>query len=82
MFQWLSRLLGGNKKAAAAISKSGRGGVLPPSKPLVKEDVDKRFDKGNRIGQGSMSKVFKALDRKLGRNVCLKLLDEKKNRAF
>jgi hypothetical protein len=82
MFQWLSRLLGGNKKAAAAISKSGRGGVLPPSKQLAKEDVDKRFDKGNRIGQGSMSKVFKALDRKLGRNVCLKLLDEKKTAHF
>lgn len=55
---------------------------MPPPKPVSKEDVDKRFDKGNRIGQGSMSKVFKALDRKLGRNVCLKLLDAKKTEHF
>jgi serine/threonine protein kinase len=84
MFQWLSRLFGGKKKKAnsPANIQGSKGGGLPPPKPLAKEDVDKRFDKGNRIGQGSMSKVFKALDRKLGRNVCLKLLDAKKTEHF
>jgi len=83
MFQWLSSLFGGkNKKGTSSSSPGIKSLGLAPPKPLNREDVDKRFDKGNRIGQGSMSKVFKALDRKLGRNVCLKLLDAKKTEHF
>jgi len=83
MFQWLSSLFGGkNKKGTSSSAPGIKSPGLAPPKPLNREDVDKRFDKGNRIGQGSMSKVFKALDRKLGRNVCLKLLDAKKTEHF
>src|SRR5262249_6822456 len=55
---------------------------LPPRPKLKKIDVEKRFDIMGRTGQGSMSKVFKARDRELGRTVCLKLLDKKKTADF
>jgi eukaryotic-like serine/threonine-protein kinase len=45
-------------------------------------NVGKRFDLLNRTGQGSMSKVWKARDRELGRVVCLKLLDKAKTARF
>ncbi len=45
-------------------------------------NVSKRFDLQNRTGQGSMSKVYKAYDRNLGRTVCLKLLDKVKTKKF
>jgi eukaryotic-like serine/threonine-protein kinase len=46
-------------------------------------NVEKRFDlSAGRIGQGSMSKVFRAYDRELGRHVCLKLLDKEKTKKF
>jgi serine/threonine protein kinase len=45
-------------------------------------DVKKRFDLIGRLGQGSMSKVWRARDRDLGRTVCLKLLDRVKTARF
>src|SRR5262245_6627888 len=45
-------------------------------------NVKKRFDLLNRTGQGSMSKVWRAQDRSLGRTVCLKLLDKEKTAKF
>jgi serine/threonine protein kinase len=45
-------------------------------------DIKKRFDLHGRTGQGSMSKVWRAYDRKLGRNVCLKILDREKTARF
>jgi eukaryotic-like serine/threonine-protein kinase len=48
----------------------------------TKIDVAKRFDIRGRSGQGSMSKVFQAYDNKLGRVVCLKLLDKEKTQKF
>ena len=45
-------------------------------------NVKKRFDLQNRTGQGSMSKVWRAYDRDLGRIVCLKLLDKVKTKKF
>jgi serine/threonine protein kinase len=42
----------------------------------------KRWDLRGRTGQGSMSKVFQAYDRELGRTVCLKLLDAAKTKQF
>ena len=45
-------------------------------------NVSKRFELHGRTGQGSMSKVFKAYDRDLGRTVCLKLLDKLKTKKF
>jgi serine/threonine protein kinase len=49
---------------------------------LPRADVGKRFDLMGRTGQGSMSKVWRARDNKLGRVVCLKLLDKQKTAAF
>ncbi|HLN32738.1 MAG TPA: serine/threonine-protein kinase [Gemmataceae bacterium] len=45
-------------------------------------DVGKRFDLMGRSGQGSMSKVFRARDRNIGRVVCLKILDKEKTKRF
>jgi serine/threonine protein kinase len=53
-----------------------------PSKKLPIVDVKKRFELLGRTGQGSMSKVFRAHDRKLGRTVCLKILDKEKTAKF
>jgi serine/threonine protein kinase len=52
------------------------------SKTLPVANVGRRFDLMNRIGQGSMSKVWRAYDRDLGRVVCLKVLDKEKTAKF
>jgi eukaryotic-like serine/threonine-protein kinase len=41
-----------------------------------------RWDLRGRTGQGSMSKVFQAYDKDIGRTVCLKLLDKVKTQKF
>lgn len=47
--------------------------------PRVKKtDISKRFILQNRIGQGSMSKVWRATDTDTGRTVALKVLDKEK----
>jgi serine/threonine protein kinase len=56
-------------------------GSKPKSK-MPRSDVSKRFELLGRTGQGSMSKVWRARDRKLGRVVCLKILDKKKTTEF
>jgi eukaryotic-like serine/threonine-protein kinase len=57
-----------------------------PKKPreasLPRIDVRKRFELIGRMGQGSMSKVWRARDRSLGRTVCVKLLDREKTAKF
>jgi serine/threonine protein kinase len=53
-----------------------------PKKGLKRSNIEKRFELSGRTGQGSMSKVFRAYDRELGRNVCLKLLDKLKTQKF
>jgi serine/threonine protein kinase len=56
-----------------------------PKKKKVKlpiADVAKRFELRGRTGQGSMSKVFHAYDNKIGRMVCLKVLDKVKTAKF
>ncbi len=59
-------------------------GKLFGGRPKVKGKVAdlKRWDLRGRTGQGSMSKVFQAYDRELGRTVCLKLLDAAKTKQF
>jgi serine/threonine protein kinase len=59
---------------------SGSSG--PRNKKLPRIDVAKRFDLLGRTGQGSMSKVYRAFDRNLGRTVCLKVLDKEKTAKF
>jgi serine/threonine protein kinase len=49
---------------------------------LPRIDINKRFDLLGRLGQGSMSKVWRARDRNIGRTVCLKVLDKEKTARF
>ena len=49
---------------------------------LPKIDIQKRFELLGKTGQGSMSKVYRARDFKLGRIVCLKVLDKEKTNRF
>jgi serine/threonine protein kinase len=51
-------------------------------KKIPRIDLGKRFDLVGRTGQGSMSKVWRARDRSLGRTVCLKILDKEKTAKF
>jgi serine/threonine protein kinase len=45
-------------------------------------EITKRFELIGRVGQGSMSRFFKARDTKTGRLVGLKILDKEKTRKF
>jgi eukaryotic-like serine/threonine-protein kinase len=49
--------------------------LLQPRSKVVKVDVTKRFQLVGRVGQGSMSKVWRAVDGNSGKTVALKLLD-------
>lgn len=52
-------------------------------KPKVeKVDVQKRYQLIGRVGQGSMSKVWRAEDKLDGRSLALKVLDKEKTRKF
>lgn len=63
---------GGNKKKKPGMNTAG----------MKRADFDKRWDLRGRTGQGSMSKVFQAYDKVLGRSVCLKLMDKEKTIKF
>jgi len=54
---------------------SGSGGV-------PKVDIDKRFRKERPVGNGTMSKVWKAIDLQTGKTVALKILDKEKTIAL
>jgi eukaryotic-like serine/threonine-protein kinase len=45
-------------------------------------DISQRFDLMSRLGTGSMSKVWRALDRTTGRQVALKILDREKTMRY
>jgi len=47
-----------------------------------KTDITKRFNLIGRVGQGSMSKVWRAHDLQSGRQVALKVLDKEKTAKF
>jgi len=70
-----SRLFGGQKKGPHPAFKKKKVKL-----PIV--DLAKRFDLRGRTGQGSMSKVYHAYDNKIGRMVCLKVLDKVKTAKF
>lgn len=71
-----SKLFGGGNKGPAGQIKKKKKEKLPVA------DVAKRWELRGRTGQGSMSKVWNAYDNKLGRMVCLKLLDKVKTAKF
>ena len=60
----------------------GKKGSGSSRKGLKRISVEKRFELSGRTGQGSMSKVYRAYDKELGRNVCLKVLDKVKTESF
>jgi serine/threonine protein kinase len=75
----LKGLFGGGKP-----KKAMPAGAKPaPKKAKIKRyDLKKRFELQGRTGQGSMSRVWRAYDRTLGRTVCLKILDKEKTKKF
>ncbi len=56
------------------------GGKRRAVEPRV--DMTQRFDRVSRLGNGSMSKVWRAVDRKSGQVVALKILDREKTARF
>jgi len=61
----------------------GKGGKPAPARRnLAIVNIERRFDLLARTGQGSMSKVWRAIDKKSGRTVCLKVLDREKTAKF
>jgi serine/threonine protein kinase len=69
-------------KAAEKVKAAKKAEAAKPQKKSPRVNVEKRFDLMGRIGQGSMSKVWRARDRKLGKTVCLKVLDKEKTAKF
>ena len=51
-------------------------------KKINKVDIDSRFQLISRVGQGSMSKVWRAVDRRLEKTVALKILDLEKTKRL
>ena len=47
-----------------------------------KVDIKQRFQLIGRVGQGSMSKVWRAEDKMDGRSIAVKVLDKEKTRKF
>ena len=60
----------------------GKKSSEPRKKGIKRIVLEKRFDMSGRTGQGSMSKVYRAYDKELGRNICLKVLDKAKTENF
>ncbi len=76
IFGPLQNLFRKKSKATAAASAPKADRKLP------RIDVDKRYELLGRTGQGSMSKVWRARDRKSGKLICLKVLDKVKTAKF
>jgi serine/threonine protein kinase len=76
---------GKGKGAGGAAAPAAPATAPSPAAPAAKKgkaNLEKRFEMSGRTGQGSMSKVFRAYDRELGRHVCLKVLDKDKTKRF
>jgi eukaryotic-like serine/threonine-protein kinase len=56
--------------------------LFKPRSRVPRIDLTKRFDLISRVGQGSMSKVWRARDVQTGRTVALKVLDKEKTRRL
>ncbi len=56
--------------------------LFSKKKSHERTDISKRFNLIGRVGQGSMSKVWKATDLQTGRLVALKVLDKEKTAKF
>ena len=56
--------------------------LFSKKKSHERTDISKRFNLIGRVGQGSMSKVWKATDLRTGRLAALKILDKEKTARF
>lgn len=56
--------------------------MLQSTPKVTKLDITKRFQLVGRVGQGSMSKVWRAIDGRTGKVVALKLLDIEKTKRL
>lgn len=84
---WLSSIFGRKKPdprnmTAAQFRKMQLKEQIDKANKIPRINIADRFGLELRIGQGSMSKVWKARDGKLGRQVCLKILDKEKTKRF
>ncbi len=70
------------KMTAAQFKKMQLKEQIDKANKIPKTKIAERFALEMRIGQGSMSKVWRARDGKLGRQVCLKILDKEKTKRF
>ena len=75
----------GSKKPSGAKKPTGSNPTAPAKAPaapkLRKVNIEKRFTIIAEAKQGSMSRVFKALDNESGRSICLKIQDAAKSAA-
>jgi serine/threonine protein kinase len=56
--------------------------MLQSQPKVLKQDITKRFQLVGRVGQGSMSKVWRAIDGRTGKTVALKVLDLDKTKRL
>lgn len=70
------------KMTAAQLKQHQLKAMIDKANKIPKTKIADRFALEMRIGQGSMSKVWRARDGKLGRQVCLKILDKEKTKRF
>ncbi|MBX6311717.1 MAG: serine/threonine protein kinase [Isosphaeraceae bacterium] len=72
------RLFGSKRPSTSAKSAAPKPAPAPKARRI---NIEKRFTIIAETGQGSMSKVYKALDNETGRTVCLKVQDKEKTAA-
>lgn len=78
----LKKLFGGGKAGAPSPAPASKPAPAAPKKPRVaRVNLARRFTILSEIGQGSMSKVYRALDNKSSQSVCLKVQIPEKNTA-
>jgi serine/threonine protein kinase len=70
------------KMSAAQFKAHQLKAQIDKANKIPKTKIAERFALEMRIGQGSMSKVWRARDGKIGRQVCLKILDKEKTKRF
>lgn len=84
MFESLKGLFGskGSKPAGKPKATPVPGKPKPePKVALRKVNIARRYTLLGEIGQGSMSKVYRAMEKETGRSVCLKIQDREKTQA-
>src|SRR6185312_17158915 len=78
----LNKLFGGQpaKSTSGVNTPAAANSALAPAAAvkLKKVNLEKRFTILAETGQGSMSRVYKAVDNGAGRTVCLKVQDKEK----